>query len=524
MELPDNFGEFKSEFAKQIAMEDEKAKNLNIWLLKGQHSLRRGTSESVLGRGKQQLPGHQAFKNSNLRGSVGSLPSLVMRDNDVLVDDGEEWVTSDQFKDILEQKEKEVSQVQTLEEGPKKDVKRLEEENAELRKRLQLAGRRSSSVSLVGVNKYQELQRDVAKLQAKICKMEQSSEHPSSTRRLVSFLETFKSQLPSDIDSPGEKYESVLDSLNDSYRQSRPSIDSYRPSVQSFGRPSMGSYRAACHPSPYRDELFRPQQSRGVSCVAQFRRENAGEERVDVLAGRAGCFGDMLGSEEFSSLKYDKVDETKGDTEAKLSSMRSRPFLPRTRVVMGAKSVQRARDRGGMRSESCKAFSSSDLLGECRMRGVDIPSISKEVFGEETPQSLNKSMKTKSKSYSNGLSFREAVDVGCGDSGRGTDADASQSLNSSMEMEKGFKEELGIGVKNDKVKDESKVQKFFKRLRKLVTKEAKSNNGKEEEVTEVKMTRSLSQRIGKSKNLPKRLKSFHCSSSPRLRKDFYLKD
>ena len=53
------------------------------------------------------------------------------------------------------------------------DVKRLEEENSKLRKRLEsdMEGRRSSGVSLVGLSKYQELQRDVAKLQAKICKV-----------------------------------------------------------------------------------------------------------------------------------------------------------------------------------------------------------------------------------------------------------------------------------------------------------------------------------------------------------------
>ena len=51
------------------------------------------------------------------------------------------------------------------------DVKRLEEENAELRRRLEMAGSRNSRVSLMEISKYQELQRDVAKLQAKICKV-----------------------------------------------------------------------------------------------------------------------------------------------------------------------------------------------------------------------------------------------------------------------------------------------------------------------------------------------------------------
>ena len=114
MELPDDFGQFKSEFARQIAMEEEKAKNLNIWLLKGQHGLKRGTSESVLGKARKHPLGQgQAFHNSKFHGSVGSLPSLVLVDK--LVNEEEQWVTADQFIDILEQKEKQISQVQVRE-------------------------------------------------------------------------------------------------------------------------------------------------------------------------------------------------------------------------------------------------------------------------------------------------------------------------------------------------------------------------------------------------------------------------
>ena len=54
----------------------------------------------------------------------------------------------------------------------KGDLKTLEDDNAELRKQLEFAGRRSSSVSLLGKSKFQELlERDVTKLQAKICKV-----------------------------------------------------------------------------------------------------------------------------------------------------------------------------------------------------------------------------------------------------------------------------------------------------------------------------------------------------------------
>ena len=53
---------------------------------------------------------------------------------------------------------------------PTEDVKRLEEENAELRRRLEMTERRSSNASLMELGKHQEVQRDIAKLQAKICK------------------------------------------------------------------------------------------------------------------------------------------------------------------------------------------------------------------------------------------------------------------------------------------------------------------------------------------------------------------
>jgi hypothetical protein len=128
--------------------------------VKGQHSLKRGTSESVLGKWKKKPFEHSsALNSSKFRGSVGSLPSLVLND-DHTVDKGESWVTSEQFKEILETKEKEMS---------KGNLERLEDENAELRKQLEFAGRRSSSVSLLGKSKFQELERDVTKLQAKIC-------------------------------------------------------------------------------------------------------------------------------------------------------------------------------------------------------------------------------------------------------------------------------------------------------------------------------------------------------------------
>ena len=149
----------------------------------------------------------------------------------------------------------------------------------------------------------------------------------------------------------------------------------------------MGSYRAACHP---RGEHFRPQLSRAESCVAQFSRINDGDERFEGLSEKSESFGLLLGSDDSSSCKYDKVDEADMASEARLAT--SRPCFPRSRVVMGAKSVQRARESGGRMGESYRAFSSSNLLGDCRTR-KDFPYRAEEVVGEKTSQ-LDSSMRS----------------------------------------------------------------------------------------------------------------------------------
>merc|ERR1712096_388323 len=189
---------------------------------------------------------------------------------------------------------------------------------------------RSSNTSLMGLSKYQELEGDVAKLQAKICKMDETSEHPSSTRRLVTFLENFKSQLPQMDSSGGMRCESFVDRTG--LENFRPSVDSYvssvpsyRPSIESTRRPSMGSYRAACLP---RDEPCRPQPSRAESCVAQFSRINDGGERFEGVSEKSESFGLLLGSDDSSSCKYDKVDEAGMASEFR----GQRPCFPRSRV------------------------------------------------------------------------------------------------------------------------------------------------------------------------------------------------
>ena len=333
-------------------------------------------------------------------------------------------------------------------------------------------------------------------------KIENSSENPVSTRRLVTFLETFKSHLPT-IDSPSEeKYEGLLDgTLSEAVRAS---IGSYRPSLESFGRPSMGSYRAACHPSPFLGPVHRAQAKRIESCVAKFNRVNV--ERFDGVSVRTDSCGSLLGPEYASSLKLGQDR----------SGMSGRFSMARSRVVMGARTAQRSRDRGG-RKEPSRSYSSSDLLGESRGRTDEVSPCIEEEFCEISTPSANRSMKYRSKSYASGLSGRKSTQ-GCSDSGRCTDESSTQS---GSEIEENTEEVEEEAIKE---KDGNKVQKFFSRLRKLVnvTKDSKVINDKNVEVKDKKMTRSLSHRISKSRNVPKRLKSFHCSSSPRLKKDFLL--
>merc|ERR1719470_163813 len=148
------------------------------------------------------------------------------------------------------------------------------------------------------------------------------------------------------------------------------------------------------------------------------------------------------------------------------------------------------------------------------MRAEEFISKTEEVFVERTPKPVNRSMQSRSKSCNNVLDYKDAAH-----SGRGTDASESSHCSKSFDLNNSGKEEG-----KNKPKDESKVHKFFRRLKKLVSKDSKVSQGKDqEELLGVrKMTRSVSHRIGKSKNIPKRLKSFHCSSTPRLRKDFDL--
>jgi hypothetical protein len=79
---------------------------------------------------------------------------------------------------------------------------------------------------------------------------------------------------------------------------------------------------------------------RADSCVAQFSRDNAAVQGFEVVADRAESIGDLLGPEDWSSLQFGQAQA--GDCESEGRYMRtSKPV--RSRVVMGAKTVQGAR-------------------------------------------------------------------------------------------------------------------------------------------------------------------------------------
>jgi len=504
-----NDNEFKSEFAKQIVMEEENARNLNILMIKRQH-LTRGASEASLGLGMKLSNGNfGAFVNSRSSGSVGSLSSLIK--NEFVEDEDGKWINSDQFKNFLERKEGELNfDTEKSSDGLKStcvindvDVERLQEENAELRKRLELFERRGSGCSF-GWRKYEELQRDVDKLQAKISKIEENSDHLTSTKKLVTFLDTYKHQLPAAMD--------VCEDVDS--RAAYSPIGHYQPSLENFNRQSMGSYRAPGHPSHV--DGFRQVPNLGESCVVQFNKIN-NEESDSMLR--------KMENSSYLQQSYEKSDDQRSFLQSRVvnlgiesdltMSSSSRPStragLPRSRVVMGAKTVQKVREGMLGRPRASKYYSSSSLYRE-RIAREEIPVRDLETVNGVSPQSV----RSRSKSFSIGMmNYRDDSEIGCADSGRGSDT--SLISQSSSEVVNNSNE---IPVKIEKEKH-SKVQKFFKRLRKLVTKDGKVRSEKNHEEVEVKrkMTRSLSHRVSKPKNVPKRLKSFHYSS-PRLRKDF----
>jgi len=250
---------YQSEFARQLAREEQQQQareeqqqqvrekqREKSW---EQLEMRRKQQETPLER-EQQKPGWRPrlLEEARLSGSVDSLPSLTRRSQ-------ETWLSSKEFRELLDRNEKVEREDQSnlIEPG----LVELQQENQQLRRRLCLAGGvervggpelgrgghntvgldmgggRTSSATWAVLDGSDELQRDVSRLQAKICKMEQFSSNPSSTRRLLTFLESFKSQLPlleegGPVDAGRERAEGRL------------SVGSYR---RATARDSLGGYQ-----------------------------------------------------------------------------------------------------------------------------------------------------------------------------------------------------------------------------------------------------------------------------------------
>jgi len=403
-------------------------------------------------------PGQTSLNNSKLSGSSGSLPSLFSRGS-------EKWTSSEEFKEMLEVKVKD----------KESDVRRLEEENAELRGRLEFVNRRSSIE--MEKNKFRDLERDVSKLQAKIFKMTTTGDDLKKTGRLVTILEAFKSQLPMLDTSSVSSCDSLLDS-DSGYSHDRSGGSCRVPHIenQEDEKLTIGSYRATCHhtelePSLGTGNKWLEAPGRADTCVAQFSKTMAGRETTRIPA--ESSYG------------------------VPVSSITGRIQLNRSRVVMGARTIYSGSGRG----RSGRAFSSSDLLTEEREGREE-----GEVFEEKLPVSLNRSIQSRSKSHANMLS--------CGDANKASTAVADPTdIGSADEYPYYSCGEL----KDKKRKEETRVQKFFKRIKRLVSnKEEKINDDEEEKMASKKMRRSMTCTIEKTNNLPKRLKSFH-GSSARLR-------
>jgi len=521
MNLADEFAQIKAEFAKQIALKGEKAKNMNVQKLKEKHSFKKMTSESGLGL-RRKLTVKESLTKSNLTGSTESLPSVFF------VERGDNWVSSDEFGEMMEVDDKTVFN---------DNVSRLNNVNIACGDTNIWAGSENS--------RFQELERDITSLQEKINEMSQSVVNPSSTRRLVTFLEAFKSELPMVDTASVNSYDSGIDRTGP-----RVSFNNYDR------RQSFDSYRAACHESPPR---VRPK-----TCIAQFsamtKIEDLNQEATRYtknnynfpsVLGTGSLLSEMI--ESYTSAldrtelfapssdrtSYDptiprsiqSMDMQRTDVNAPVldgvelctskvetskfkaplvsgisescASGPGRPQLHRSRVLMGARTVQnRALHGESVRGKSVRAYSSSDLLGE--NKDVDMEDRNNGVVTSVlTPRTLQ----SRAKSYSYMLSSGEASKSG-----------AVESARFGEESSQSNKVYIRKDLKVKKSKDESRVQKFFKRIKKFVKSKDEKAIDEEEMNISKKMTRSFSYSIDKSKNLPKRLKSFHFSST-RLSKE-----
>jgi len=243
MELVDEFAQVKAEFAEKIALGEEKARNMRFEKLKRHHCFKKVTSESGLGKRKEHSVG-LGDKNSVVYGSSESLPSVFF------VERGESWVCSDEIKDI-----KEINKKSDFNEK----INELNDNESKLQDNSEFQSR-EGAWRKVESSQFHELEKEVTKLQVKINEISQSVVNPTSTRRLVSFLEAFKSELPSLEDTSSvSSYDSGID--RGGLRQSINSHD---------GRDSIESYRPVCHSRPR--QTTPPLPGKAVTCVTQFGR------------------------------------------------------------------------------------------------------------------------------------------------------------------------------------------------------------------------------------------------------------
>jgi len=508
MELADEFAQVKAEFAEKIALGEDKSRNMRFDKLKRQHYFKKMTSDSRLGKRKKECPLGQSDKNCAVYGSSGSLPSVFF------VERGESWVCSDEFEE-----DKKINKNNEFDEK----INNLNDIEGKLQGSLEVKSRADVRWSKMESSQFHELENEVTKLQAKINEMSQSVVNPTSTKRLVSFLEAFKSELPCLEDSSSvSSFDSGIDS------------GVLRQSINSFeGRDSIESYRPAWHPR----QTTPPLPGRAVTCITQFSRAVAVEESLleenDPQAqvssrrgmtnipeiGTPGSFlTEMIESYASALSRTQLFGPTSMPGEVSSSApvdvvpvcaplhgktvpcapAPGRAPLNRSRVRMGARTVQSRAvcGEGSVRERPGRAFSSSDLLGENKDQGDEV--VDMQEVGNLTPRSLQ----SRARSHSHILSSGDDPKIG----------DRQMSRAKVQEPEHSISNQRCTELK--KKKDESKVGKFFKRLKKLVKiKEEKDEDDQDEMKLPKKMTRSFSYSLEKTRNLPKRLKSLNASSA-----------
>ena len=188
-------------------------------------------------------------------------------------------------------------------EAEESDLVKLERENRELRRQVEALARRGGEEGREGEERYEELVREVARLQGIVTKVQHSRHRQEYSRlELVSLLESVAAQLSGDShDSQAEESE-YFDSLltksqidSDSHREDS---DSYRPSIcgsstDSFhrvARHSGDSWQPCRHSDRAtalgRDSCTELQARTGDSYSKLYGRKGTAWNSYDTLPGR----------------------------------------------------------------------------------------------------------------------------------------------------------------------------------------------------------------------------------------------